>query len=81
MSATPVGATDSADAFSLRRQAQLREPGPVDRASLEVLGFILGGVTALVIATAFIVVRGHINTAVAVEHSAPVVPVALSPRR
>jgi hypothetical protein len=53
----------------------------VDRASLEILGFILGGVTAVVIVIAAIAVRSHIVTttaSAAVERGAPVVPVALS---
>jgi hypothetical protein len=64
----------------------------VDRTSLEILGLILGGVTAVVIVIAVIVVRSHVHataTAAAVEQASPnvtanappVVPVALSPQR
>jgi hypothetical protein len=58
----------------------------VDRASLEVMGFILGGVTAIVIAIAALVVRSHVATAVALEQTAPaisssVVPASLSAQR
>lgn len=53
-----------------------------DRVSLEILGIILGGVTAIVIAIAVLVVRSHVGTnSFAVEQSAPVVPVSLSARR
>lgn len=63
----------------------------VDRASLEILGFILGGVTAVVITIAVFVVRNHVDanahpsasvdTTATIAPSAPVVPVALSPQR
>ena len=62
-------------------QTRRREPTVADRTSLEILGFILGGVTAVVIAIAAFTVRSHVDTPVAVEQTAPVVPVALSPAR
>jgi hypothetical protein len=49
-----------------------------DRASLEFLGFILGGVTALVILTATIVVRNNLN-AKGVHDT--VAPITLTPLR
>jgi hypothetical protein len=55
-----------------------------DRASLEILGIIFGGVTALVIAIAVVVVRSNIGTNLAIEssaQSAPVVPASLSAQR
>jgi hypothetical protein len=60
---------------------QLREPAIVDRASLEILGFIFGGVTALVIAIGGLVVRDHVGTALAVEQSTQIVPASFSARR
>jgi len=64
---------------------QLAEPAMVDRASLEVLGFILGGVTALVIAIAVIVVRSHVGgngfPTEQSARSAPVLPASLSTQR
>jgi hypothetical protein len=55
----------------------------VDRASLEILGFIFGGVTALVIAIAVLVVRSHVGgpNGFTVEQSAPVIPASLSAQR
>ena len=71
----------SADRFAKRRQAQLRETGLADRASLEILGFILGGVTVVVFAIAVIVVRSHVDTGAAAAPRTPVVPAALSAQR
>ena len=81
--AFPVSTSNPADPFEGRRQTQLREPTMADRASLEMFGFILGGVTALVIAIAAFTVRSHVDTPIALEleQTAPVVPVALSPQR
>lgn len=53
----------------------------VDRASLEILGFILGAVTAVVFAVGVIVVRSHVDTQLVVEHRVPVVPASLSAQR
>jgi hypothetical protein len=52
-----------------------------DRASLEILGFIFGGVTAIVIAIAAIVVGSHVRSPVAMDQQAPVVPASLSATR
>jgi hypothetical protein len=52
-----------------------------DRAGLEMLGFIFGGVTALVIAIAAIVVHSHVNASAAIEQSTSVMPTTLSARR
>jgi hypothetical protein len=61
-----------------------------DRASLETLGFIFGGVTALVILIAAFVVRSHVTTIprsdqsapmAVIQPSAPVLPASLSPQR
>ena len=88
-----VRTSELAARFSRRRQIELREPAMVDRVSLEFLGLVLGGVTAVVIAIAAIVVHSHVNTksaataldraspTAAVTRIPPVVPVALSPRR
>ena len=76
-----MSTSESADPFAKRRQAQLREPGLVDRTSLEILGFILCGVTAVVIAIAVIVVRSHVDPGAAAAPRAPVVPAALSAQR
>ena len=54
----------------------------VDRASLEILGFIFGGVTAVVIAIAVLVVQSHMSTPVALEQQrTPLVPASLSAQR
>jgi hypothetical protein len=54
----------------------------VDRVSLEVMGFILGGVTAIVIAIGALVVRSHMDGKIAMDQtSSAVMPVALAPRR
>jgi hypothetical protein len=53
----------------------------VDRASLEIVGFIFGGVTAIVIAIAVLVVQSHVSTPVAVDQRTPIVPAALSAQR
>lgn len=63
----------------------------VDHVSLEVMGFIFGGVTAIVVAIGALVVTNHIDGRVALEQaqttvqtSAPtraIIPVSLVPRR
>jgi hypothetical protein len=53
----------------------------VDRASLEIVGFIFGGVTAVVIAIAILVVQSHVSTSAAPDQRAPVVPASLSAQR
>jgi hypothetical protein len=53
-----------------------------DRASLEILGFILGGVTAVVSANAAIVVQSPVSANLsALDQAAPVVPASLSAKR
>ena len=53
-----------------------------DRAGLEVMGFILGGVTAVVIAIAVLVVRSEVNVKAAMANPPThVVPVSLTPKR
>jgi hypothetical protein len=49
-----------------------------DRTSLELLGFIFGGVTAVVIVIAAMVVRSHVDAQAALQAGAPVIPAALS---
>jgi hypothetical protein len=53
----------------------------VDRASLEIVGLIFGGVTAIVIAIAVIVVQSHVSAPVAADQRAPLVPASLSAQR
>jgi hypothetical protein len=64
-----------------QRLRQLREPTMVDRASLEILGFIFGGVTAIVIAIAVIVVQSHVSAPLALDQRTPIVPASLSAQR
>lgn len=52
-----------------------------DRVGLEIVGFILGGVTAVVFAIAVIVVRAHLNGRYVLDPSRPVVPISLSVKR
>ena len=70
--------SESADPVEGRRQAQFRRPPMVDRFSLEILGLVLGGVTAVVIAIAVLVVRSHVTTNVVLERAPSVQPVAMS---
>ena len=64
----------------------------VDRVSLEVMGFIFGGVTALVMAIGAVVVTYHLDGRVALDQTQPaqqtqqakqtaIIPVSLTPRR
>jgi hypothetical protein len=53
----------------------------VDRASLEIVGFIFGGVTALVIAIAVLVVQSHVSAPVAADTRTAIVPASLSAQR
>lgn len=76
-----MSTSETAGRVGERHQALRPEATPADRTSLEILGFILGGVTAVVITIAVLVVRSHLNTGVAAERSAPVVPASLSAQR
>jgi hypothetical protein len=76
-----VGTLYQPTRLARRARRKTMEQIMADRTSLEILGFIFGGVTAIVIAIAAVVVQSHIRTNLAVEQSAPVIPVALSPRR
>jgi hypothetical protein len=49
-----------------------------DRKSLGIIGFILGGITAAVIGVGVIVVQGHLNGRLTLDHGArPVVSASL----
>lgn len=48
-----------------------------DRISLEIVGFILGGVTAIVVAIAVLVVRANVEGHYVLDQSRPVVPISL----
>jgi hypothetical protein len=62
------------------RNKEWLEPTMADRASLEILGFILGGVTAAVILTAAIVVRNNLDTK-AGQDSFMAAPAVIAPQR
>lgn len=81
-----MSTSESADPVEQRRQGHQRESLVVDRASLEILGLILGGVTAAVIVIAAVLVHSHIAAEVAPnkvvpKRTTPAVPAALSAQR
>jgi hypothetical protein len=51
-----------------------------DRAGLEVLGFIFGAVTAVVMLIAAFVVHSHLDHKLTLDAAAPVLPVSLTTR-
>jgi hypothetical protein len=73
--------------FERRFQEQQQQPGEptmLDRVSLEAMGFIFGGITAVVIAIAAFVVGSQVSragTQVAFDQRPSLIPVALTPQR
>lgn len=68
----------------MRAAAKDQTPAPpsaADRTGLEIMGLILGGVTAVVIAIAVLVVRSEVNAKAARANlpAAQVIPVSLTP--
>jgi len=74
----PVSSSDSIDRFEPRQQARRYGSALVDRTSLEVVGFIFTGVTAVVIVIAVLVVRSHVDAKNAAERNRPVLPAPVS---
>lgn len=52
-----------------------------DRVTLELLGLIFGGITALVIVIGAVVVRSHMDGRITLDAGGPVLPASLSSPR
>jgi hypothetical protein len=76
-----VTTSDLSGRLDRPQQTPLTERTMADRAALGILGFIFGGVTALVILIAVFVVHSHVNAIAAIEQSASTVSPSLSVRR